>query len=196
MYSAEEIFLMDLDTLRKAVSQPSAQSMISCGGLMRKMFLDGGALVDQVNRAYGIKLKFQVKQPPPLPPPPPRFQGIEPKFQIDNRFNPATPGSGAIVEVNSNQFLKLTAVPLKGGEVMTFMELILYVANVLDVHKGAPHEKEKLLEDAVQTKFILFGMYPRDLVLQTFRIIVQIALKGLEPLELRVRENPARQRRI
>lgn len=178
----DKLFLKSLNDLHLSINSGDEYKVLCASGIIRKLLVDGGRLVDQVNRDHKLKIKFRVI--------PPNFQSIqgvpEPHMwcMVDSIDPRRSPEKNAITElINIDKFLGLTIGRVDEHK-YTVKNIIEFAANVAGaVHYRSPEGK---LEEAINElrKFHIFSDI--NVLLQHLRSIGRIILEGLRPLRNKI----------
>lgn len=178
----ESLFLHTLDELERRISGEEPYEILSASALIRKLFLDESPLVDQVNRNYKEKIRFEIgmRLVYPTDEPQPIFSTVQ------DGLDPDTAITGKkCQQVSRDQFLKTTVIVVNGQE-YSIRDVILFEANIMGgVHAGAPkNEKEEVMRQLNQ--FFSVGGYRSSL--RQLKAIGRVVLKALKPLRIRVEQ--------
>jgi hypothetical protein len=155
--------------------------VLMAAGLLRKLLLEGEALVDIVNRPYRERLRFRANVAEPIwmrvNVPKPNF------YSVQDGLDPETAPPGArSAGLTKDDFLKLMVLLAQGAE-FTVKDVISQVANVSGAVKaGKPRSEEEELLVAVSDSFRIGGYDP---VVRTLQPIGRIVLRALAPLRER-----------
>jgi hypothetical protein len=176
---ANQLFVRTLrDLERRSVSTDEYEVLMSAG-LLRKLLLDGGRLVDQVNRHYRLKVRFRIPEVSPFEKmlwnSKPMFWVIADALDPELMLLPGTTPYDATVD----QLLARRVMCLHENWV-TVRDVIDQLANIEGaVHKGEPKdEREKVIRAAGE-------MYTRDGLpglVSLVKTIGQVTVRGLIPL--------------
>ena len=63
---AKDLFIHTLNDLEKRVESTDEYDVLMAAALLRKLLVDGGRLMDQINRAHRLKLRFRISDVSPL----------------------------------------------------------------------------------------------------------------------------------
>jgi hypothetical protein len=182
MNHVDALFLRTLDDLEKRIASQDEYEILGASALLRKLLIDDQPLVDQVNREYRIRLKFEITAPHKMPEgtPEPMF------FSVQDGIDPDTaPPFLQRLTATRDQFFasKLLYV---NGQPYTLKDIILFEANMMGaVHAGSPkEEKEKVLAQLN----IMFQIGGHRSSLRQLQAIGRVVLKGLKPLQEAVKK--------
>ncbi|MGD9100450.1 MAG: hypothetical protein PVF45_08215, partial [Anaerolineae bacterium] len=126
----EELFLRTLDDLEKCISSNDNYTVLRASALMRKLFLDDFPLVDQVNRTFRLKLKFEIVDTDKLlemvkVPGMPELEFLGIQDALDSESIPNPPKK----IVNRDTFFQ-TKVQVAQNKTFTVREIIKHQANI------------------------------------------------------------------
>jgi hypothetical protein len=163
MFSAEEVFVTDFDTLMAIAGDaslfhnPSETSKTKASEaivILRRWLLDASPLIHQVNREIKAKITFKVETID-------SYEDIEylsrvaGKRVLSNYIHPDVLGvkeqelSATVRSVTLDEFLKTPINWYQGRLIATVMDVILYYAHIAGaVHRGQPKtDKDKELSE-------------------------------------------------
>lgn len=176
----EALFLRTIEDIEKRLVDPDPYEVLRIAGHIRKLFLNGFPLVDQVNRSNKIKLLFEVAVPVDRTDrePCPAFWAIHDGLDPDT-----APSLNKRYALTREQFFQ-TVVLMMDGEKYTVQDVVLFEANVMGtVHSGAARtEKER----ALRKVNAISSAGSSTSALRQLQAIARIVLKSLEPLRLAV----------
>ncbi|EKD53452.1 MAG: hypothetical protein ACD_61C00040G0004 [uncultured bacterium] len=166
-----DLFLLTLDDIKEKSQSDDYYKIFMTAALLRKLFLDGGALVDLVNRNYKLGLKFTVNNKEPIIVPGLFF------WTIQDGFDPETSHCPIPLEVDKTAFLN-RKVMMKENRIYTVHDLIDYLCHIGGVvhHSSPKEEKEKILKEVEQP------------IVRSLLAINRVVLKGLRPLEMAIKK--------
>lgn len=177
----DEVFIRSLDDLHLSINSGDKYEVLQASAIIRKLFLDGDPLVDQINRNHKLKLQFSVIKPIDF-----RIDGIpEPDVwcavdSIDPRRSPQLDPS---THLNRDPFLGLPIGRVQ-GEDYSVKDIISFVANVAGgVHAGSPKNAK---DEALNKLKELYFFSELSILLQHLRSIGRIILEALRPLRDKV----------
>lgn len=175
------LLLRTLEDLEKRISSEDPYELLGASVLIRKLFLDGNALVDQVNRVDHTRIRFLAIQEPIVPPGYPRPAMYFAQDGIDPEDPP--PFSPPPAEMTRAQFFSMVVMSL-GDKEYSIGDVIRFEANVMGgVHAGSPvDEKEKALAEI--SGFLSGGGYSPSL--RQLKAVGRIIIRALQPLRERV----------
>jgi hypothetical protein len=176
--SNEEKFVIDIDSLREILKNPNTKNLLDASAILRRLLLDGHALMHKVAKGRDFKPRFVVPALTLMPMP----EGIpEPSFWWTD---PSAVHDRPTKDLGLDAFLS-EPLHLVDGANITVRQVIDYVANVGGgVHQGKPRdEKAKLIHETSDQTIIMGHAYP----LASIRGIVQVTFNALIPLYFRVR---------
>jgi hypothetical protein len=176
----EALFLRTIEDIEKWLVDPDPYEVLRIAGHIRKLFLNGFPLVDQVNISHKIKLLFEVTVPADRTDrkPYPAFWAIHDGLDPDT-----APSQNKRCALTREQFFQ-TVVLMMDGEKYTVQDVVLFEANVMGrVHPGAARtEKER----ALRKVNAISSVGSSTSALRQLQAIARIVLKSLEPLRLAV----------
>jgi len=167
----ETLFLRTLVDLQERANSSDAYEVLGISALLRKLLLDGGPLVDQVNRKYGLKLEYEIckSSGPPAGLPPPAIYSVEDGLDPDT-----APPFLPRIRVKRDQLLKQVLL-VTGGHEHSLRDVVLFAANVMGgVHAGSPQDEKEQALDQIASMFALGG-YP--VPLRQLKAIARVVLK-------------------
>ena len=178
----DRVFVQTVDWLAQVGQREPADEheLLIASGRLRLLLLDGGRLVDQVNRSRRFDLRYRIlrgREGPPFDDEGLLFWALVDGLSPD-LMGEAAPGQ--IVEsVKLDAFLH-ERVMIYQGEDVTVRDLINHVANVVGgVHAGKVlSPKDATLDDMAQAA-VIQGMNP---AIRCLHSIVLIAVEALRPL--------------
>lgn len=184
-----QLFLRTLDDLETKISSTDGYEILQASALIRKLFLDGNRLVDQVNRLHGLKIKFEVVDTQKLlgifsqaGVPALEFLAIGDALDPDVLPNPPR-------KVVSRDTFFATKVQLSRGQELTIQDIILYQANVAGgVHLSDPRTIQEQTIALNEDSITILGLAPG---LQQLKAIGRVILKALTPLRVVVMTSQA-----
>jgi hypothetical protein len=174
--SNEERFVIDIDSLREILRNPNTKNLLDASAILRRLLLDGHALMHKVAKGRDFKPRFVVPVYTPMPTsiPKPDFWWTDPSMVQDRSTK----------NLGLDAFLS-EPLHLVDGANITVRQVIDYVANVGGgVHQGKPRdEKAELIHETSDQTIIMGHAYP----LASIRGIAQVTFTALIPLYFRVR---------
>lgn len=176
MIDKRRLFISTLDDIRARESSATEYEVLGIAALLRKLFLDGGRLVDQINEGK-IKLAFETTDASPPEP----DQGI---WSVQDGLDPNTAAPHRTrLSQNRDQFLS-RCIAQADGHRLSVRDVINFEAHVDGgVHAGLPkNEAEKAL--FAYSKFI--QLEGQAIALRQLRAIARVTLRALEPLKASV----------
>jgi hypothetical protein len=182
----DRLFLETLDDLETRIRQDASEyDLLRAAALLRELLLDESRLVDQVNRAPKVSLRFRLRVKTPDP-------GNEFEFWLG--LDPSAKGDVPISELDLKELLRTSLVFLPSSRI-TVRQVITLAANVRGgVHRGKPTDPAHEAFENFPLK-LRHGDMPVELLL--VEAISRIVLAGLDPLRSVVRDrNPAPTPRI
>jgi hypothetical protein len=166
--------LRDLE--RRTVATDEYEALMSAA-LLRKLLLDKGRLVDQVNRSYRLDLRFRISGVSP-------FEQLiwdsNPMFwAIEDALDPESPLAYAPVDATRDQLLARRVMRFR-AKWITIRDVIDQLANVEGaVHVGnAKDERQR----AVQAAGRFYSNAGLPGVVSHIKLIGRITVRGLNPL--------------
>jgi len=186
---AAKLFLRTLGDLEIKVSSSDSYEILQASALIRKLFLDGNRLVDQVNRVHGLKIKFEVVDTQELlgifteaDIPALEFLAIGDALDPDILPNPPR-------KFVSRDTFFATKVQVSGGQDLTIQDIILYQANVAGgVHRSDPRTIREQAIALNEDSLTILGQAPG---LQQLKAIGRVILKALASLRVAVMTSEA-----
>jgi len=171
------LFEYTLRDLKQRTTATEEYEVLMSAALLRKLLLDGGRLMDQVNRSHRLDLRF-------------RISGVSPYEQlmyeqspmfwaIEDALDPESPLTYAPFDATRDEFLKRRVMRFAGSWI-TVRDVIDQLANIDGaVHSGkAKDERQRALQAAAS--FYNRGGLPG--VVSQVRLIGRITVEGLSPL--------------
>ena len=184
MYSDEQIFVWDVESLQAISANPTQRNLLDSSAILRRLLMDdGGPLVHKVARKFGVKVKYRVLN-----------RSIEDLSDMDGvggatpvHFfqNPMPFESGNAIEVDLGKMLS-TPMHRVCGSVLTVRDLIRYCSDVGGgVHQGKPKDRgnAKIIHETAND--IWFGGSPYPLM--ELQAVIKIVLAALMPMYERLR---------
>lgn len=176
MVSQDFVFLETLREIEERLGRNSIYDSLMLGGLLRKLLLDGSALVHQVNRDRKLPIRFVANTLTTFSP----YNEIE-YCSLEDSTDPdvAYPPLKKPVELKLEQFLKHNVMVCRGKPV-TVHQLIDHVSHVEgSIHFGLAKEVlDKELQQISDSLFV--GHLPAGM--KVLRGIAIITLRGLATL--------------
>lgn len=176
----ERLFVRTLDDLAQRAESVDEYEALLVAGLLRKLLLDAHPLMDQVNAAHRLKLRFAINGPTPyeelvLSDGPVYWSLVD---AIDPELDHPR-GLTALQEATRDQLLGRRVMYIQGHDV-TVRDLIDQLAHIEGaVHSGRPREaREELLTRA--NREIYFGDLPAGV--RQIQSIARVVVRGLTPL--------------
>jgi hypothetical protein len=184
MFAPEVLFVRNIDGLRAILKEPSADRLFDSAHLLRQLLVDGNPILHQANRAARLKITFFVNRVQPDPPGLP-----EPVFrQIAEGISPSLVPKPEPQALNLDGFLRHPVLQIQ-GDWATVRDIIQNVANYAGaVHKSTPDTPMTKSLEAVG-RAIEVGGVPS--VLRSLFGIIDVAVRGCEPLYARIKEAAA-----
>ena len=170
----DRLFVHTLRDLERRTAAADEYEVLMSAALLRKLILDKGRLMDQVNRRYRLDLHFRISSVSPLE------QFIfadDPMFWvIEDGFDPESPLAYAPFNATRDQFLARRVMRF-GGSWITVRDVIDQLANIEGaVHSGkAKDERQRALQAAA--KFYSRAGLPG--AVSQVRLIGRITVRGL-----------------
>ena len=169
------LFLGRFADIEQRVAQDDPYETLQIAALLRQLLLDGNPLLDQVNRAHRLIIRYEVAiyELPPL---------IAERmiWAVQDGLDPDTkPRQQGRKLISRDEFLA-TVVAQYGDTRYSVKDIIQCAAHVLGaVHAGSPKTVEEELL-AQMNKHFHVGGYP--IVLRSLKAIARICLKAWRPL--------------
>jgi hypothetical protein len=178
---ADRLFLHTLGDLARRATATDEYAVLMGAGLLRKLLVDGGRLMDQVNRHHRLQVRFRIGGESPLER---HILASNPLFwAIEDALDPDCPLAYVPIEVSVDKLLA-RRIMRYGGRWITVHDVIDQLANVEGaVHSGEPRNQHQRLLQAAG-RFYSRGGLP-GVVSQVGRIS-RIAVAGLDPLRAAV----------
>ena len=180
MLTLDALFLRTIEDIEIRLADPDPYEVLRIAGHIRKLYLSGFPLVDQVNIIHKMKLFFEVTVPAKRTDrePYPAFWATQDDFDPDT-----APSFKKRYALTRDQFFQ-TVVLVIDGEKYTVQDVVLFEANVMgNVHTGAPRtEKERALCNV----YAIYAVAGSASALRQLQAIARIVSKSLEPLRLAV----------
>jgi hypothetical protein len=178
---ANRLFLHTLDDLEQKLASADEYDVLMAAALLRKLLVDGGRLVDQVNHDHHLKLRYRISDVSPIE-----------KIQLED--GPVMWSIGDALDPRSRLAYKpydATLAQFMKRQIMYFQGHPITVGNVIDqlanvegaVHRGEPDTARR---KAIQ---VLGKFYNHDGlpgVVRQVKLIGRITVEGLNPLRERV----------
>jgi hypothetical protein len=174
---AENLFINTMRDLEQRMTSVNEYDVLMAAALLRKLLVDGGRLMDQVNRAHRLKVRFRISEVSPLE----RliYEDDPVLWSIEDALDPQSPFAYQPYDATRDQFLSRRIMRFNGHWI-TVGDVIDQLANVEGaVHKGEPGTARR---QAVQA---LGKFYSRDGlpgVVRQVKLIGLITVRGLSPL--------------
>ena len=173
----EELFVCTLDHLEQSITSADEYVVLLSAGLLRKLLVDGGRLMDQVNRTYRLKVRFRVSDVSPLEKI--MLEDNPILWSLEDALDPGSPLAYKPFDAKLDQFLGRRIMRFNGNWI-TVLDVIDQLANVEGaVHSGEPDTDRRKAIQAAE-KF-----YSRDSlpgVVSQVRLLGRITVRGLSPL--------------
>jgi hypothetical protein len=184
----DALFLRTLDDLEQRIVATDEYEVLLAAALLRKLLLDSHPLVDQVNAAHRLKLRFRINGPTAYEEMILRDGAVF--LSLEDAIDPELdhpPGLMSPIEATRDQLLARRVMVLN-GESITVHHLIDHLAHIEGaVHKSDPREQRELvLSQAARELFI--GGLPAGV--RQIQAIARVVLRGLQPLRNALRSSP------
>lgn len=173
----EELFINTLHDLELRIGSSDEYSVLMAAALLRKLLVDGGRLMDQVNRKYRLRLRFRISAVS-------SFEKLiledNPIFwSLEDALDPASPLAYGPFDATRDEFLSRKIMRFN-GQWITVRDVIDQLANVEGaVHSGEPDtDHQKMIQAA--GKFYSRAGLPG--VVSQVRLLGRITAQGLSPL--------------
>lgn len=176
MSHVESLFLSTLHDLSSRIAGHDEYNILGASALIRKLLIDDFPLVDQVNRKYQLKLKFEISESNPSIPGVP-----EPSFwSVQDGLDPETSRPGKPRKQVSRDQLFATVLAIVDGKPYSLRDIVLFEANVMGgVHAGSPKEEKERVLQTINCTLAIGG---HRASLRQLQAIGRVVLRGLEPL--------------
>jgi hypothetical protein len=177
LVDVDRLFVHTLRDLERRTAANNEYEVLMSAALLRKLLLDQGRLMDQVNRRYRLELRFRINGVSPFEK---QILDMNPTFwALEDALDPDSSLAYAPFDATRDQFLARRVMRF-GGSWITVRDVIDQLANIEGaVHSGrAKDERHRVLQAA--GKF-----YSRDGlpgVVSQVRLIGRITVRGLNPL--------------
>lgn len=174
---AARLFVYTLRDLERRTVATDEYEVLMSAALLRKLLLDKGRLVDQVNRNHRLDVRFRISGVSPLE------QVIYedgPMFwAVEDGLDPESPVAFEPFDATRDQFLGRRVMRF-GGRWITVRDVIDQLANVEGaVHSGeAKNDRQRVLQAA--SSFYSRAGLPG--AVSQIRLIGRITVRGLAPL--------------
>jgi hypothetical protein len=179
----EQLFCHTLDDIADVIANPTDYEVLRSSALLRQLLLDGGCLVDLVNRAHKLKVEFEISDgwateynkailnlnPSILL----VLDGLSPDTQLLKAPN---------AKLRKDDFLAYR-LALINGTYISVRDIIDHCSNVMGgVHAGSPRsESQKAISSA---DFMRIG--GGAISIKQLMPILRVVHKALDPLKVRV----------
>lgn len=174
---AQDLFMHTLSDLEKRIESTDEYDVLMAAALLRKLLVDGGRLMDQVNRAHRLKLRFRISDVSPLEKM--IYEDDPMMWSIEDALAPESPLAYQPYEATRDQFLSRTIMRFNSHWI-TVGDVIDQLANVEGaVHSGEP---DTARSQAIQALGKFFSRDGLPGVVAQVKLIGQITVRGLSPL--------------
>lgn len=173
----DRLFVYTLRDLEQRTVADDEYEVLMSAALLRKLILDKGRLMDQVNRSHRLDLRFRISSVSPLEQ---LIHGDNPLFwAIEDGLDPDSPLAYAPFNATRDQFLARRVMRFEGSWI-TVRDVIDQLANIEGaVHSGkVKDERQRALQAAA--KFYSRAGLPG--AVSQVRLIGRITVRGLSPL--------------
>jgi len=173
----DRLFIYTLRDLEQRIADADEYEVLMSAALLRKLLVDGARLMDQVNRAYRMDLRFRISGVSPLEN---LIYEDNPMFwSLEDALDPESPFAYQPFDATRDQFLSRKIMRFN-GVFITVRDVIDQLANVEGaVHSGnANNDRRKAAQAA--GKFYSRAGLPG--VVSQVRLIGRITVRGLSPL--------------
>lgn len=168
------LFLKTIEDLKVKIGSEDPYEILMATALLRKLLIDESPLVDQVNKNFGLKIRYVVNNKSS----PPNIDGLITWSTVDG-FDPETSHISEPIILNKNQMLK-RQIMIIDGTTITVLDLIKFLSHV----QGSVHVRNpKNDKERVQKKFeetIKIGGMPGEI--RSVKAIGRVVIKGLNQL--------------
>lgn len=165
----DELFLRTIEDLSKKINLGTEYDWLMASALVRKLLVDGHPLAGQVNRAYGLKLRFEV----------PDVTGAVDEHTIVFMVGDGLLGALPTRTVNRDGFLAAPFIYVR-PRWFTVHEVVDTVAQALGgVHLGAPKAGSEQDLSALNASLQVLG---GGAAVAQIRGIGHMTIVGLKPL--------------
>jgi hypothetical protein len=183
MTEIERLFLDTLRDIERRISNQDPYEILLISGLIRKLMFDDYPIINQVNRNYKLKLKFEITVP---------------QDDIDNDPNLAfwsvqdglDPDTASPFKkrkfVSRDEFIH-TTVTVINGKHFSIKDIVLFESNVCGgIHAGAPKSDKDYALNLVGKSLTVGGYSP---CLRQLLAIARVILKSCDPLKQKIKES-------
>jgi hypothetical protein len=175
-----QLFIRTLSDLEKRVAATDEYEVLLSAGLLRKLLMDQTPLMDKVNSAYRLKIRFRINGESP-------YERLVHEdgpvyWSLEEAIDPEIalpPGMRAPFDATRDQFLARHVLRVRGSWV-TVRDLIDQLAHIEGaVHKHDPeNEREEILQRVARQIYI--GGLPAGL--RQVQSIGRVVKRALTPL--------------
>lgn len=183
MTPKEKLFLDMYSELKERFNQADGYNILKGSGLVRQLLVDENSIIDQVNRAYRIKILYKVQR---------RFSILTERIQEDGTVWKAMYGMTFLSPKDDSESYEL----LKKDDFFKYEVLFHYEKRftVLDVIKicankyGGVHYDEKLSEKEDELNSTHLGLILNDdsSVYHSMHTVMKICIDALFPLYMEI----------
>jgi hypothetical protein len=183
LFSPEQLFIRDVDSLQEIVANPSASNLLNASAILRRLLMDASPLLHRANIENRLKIRFTITHHDAG-----ELLDMLKELSLTDSLvfvsaghclEPDTPSKYPPKQVTLDQFLA-TPVEHVRGHTFSVGDLIRYVANHAGgVHKSVPDSDAMKVFESLATTTAILG---QPAGLQTLLSICRIVLKGVEPL--------------
>ncbi len=173
----DQLFLHTLEDLERRTAAADEYEVLMSAALLRKLLLDKGRLMDQVNRRHRLDLRFRISAVSPLEQ---LIHEDNPMFWvIEDALDPDCALAYAPFPATRDQFLARRVMRFSGNWI-TVRDVINQLANIEGaVHRGeAKDARERALREVA--KFYSHSGLPG--AVNQVKLIGRITVRGLSPL--------------
>jgi hypothetical protein len=137
----DRLFAYTLSDLERRAAATDEYEVLMSAALLRKLILDQGRLMDQVNRSHRLDLRFRINSVSPLEQ---LLYDDNPMFwSIEDGLDPESPFAYAPFEATRDQFLARRVMRF-GGSWITIRDVIDQLANIEGaVHSGKAKDERQ-----------------------------------------------------
>jgi hypothetical protein len=173
----QNLFAHTLSDLEKRIESTDEYEVLMAAALLRKLLVDGGRLMDQVNRSHGLKLRFRISDVSPFEKM--IYENGPVMWSIEDALDPGSPLAYQPYDATRDQFLGRRIMRFNGHWI-TVGDVIDQVANVEGaIHSGEPDTAHR---KTVQALGKFYGRDGLPGVVRQVKLIGRITVRGLSPL--------------
>jgi hypothetical protein len=173
----EELFIRTLRDLEQGITSSDEYEVLMSAALLRKLLVDGGRLMDQVNRNYRLDLRFRISDVSPLENL--IFEDNPIFWSLEDALDPESPFAYKPFDATRDKFLNRKVMRFNGHWI-TVRDVIDQLANVEGaVHSGEPDTDRRRTIQAAGRFYSRAGLPG---VVSQVRLLGLITVRALSPL--------------